>query len=86
MLGDHDTIQMVSGLEAMGIQMLLNECAVIKRGAQQIYLAGLMTRTALGPTVSKRLRCRYRPASSPSYCRTHRKSIARRLMPILICC
>jgi predicted MPP superfamily phosphohydrolase len=40
-LGDHDTIQMVSGLEAMGIQMLLNECAVIKRGAQQIYLAGI---------------------------------------------
>jgi uncharacterized protein len=30
-LGDHDTIQMVPGLEAMGIRMLLNECAVISR-------------------------------------------------------
>ena len=37
-LGDHDTIQMVPGLEAMGIQML---CAVIARGDQQIYLAGI---------------------------------------------
>jgi len=40
-LGDHDTIQMVPGLEAMGIRMLLNECAVIARGDQQIYLAGI---------------------------------------------
>jgi uncharacterized protein len=40
-LGDHDTVQMVPGLEAMGIRMLLNECAVIVRGAQQIYLAGI---------------------------------------------
>ena len=40
-LGDHDTIQMVPGLEAMGIRMLLNECAAIVRGDQQIYLAGI---------------------------------------------
>jgi predicted MPP superfamily phosphohydrolase len=40
-LGDHDTIQMVPGLEAMGIRMLLNECEVIVRGDQQIYLAGI---------------------------------------------
>ncbi len=40
-LGDHDTIQMVPGLEAMGIRMLLNECEVILRGDQQIYLAGI---------------------------------------------
>jgi predicted MPP superfamily phosphohydrolase len=40
-LGDHDTVQMVPGLEAMGIRMLLNECTVIVRGAQQIYLAGI---------------------------------------------
>jgi predicted MPP superfamily phosphohydrolase len=40
-LGDHDTIQMVPGLEAMGIRMLLNECGVIVRGDQQIYLAGI---------------------------------------------
>jgi uncharacterized protein len=40
-LGDHDTVQMVPGLEAMGIRILLNECAVIVRAAQQIYLAGI---------------------------------------------
>ena len=40
-LGDHDTIQMVPGLEAMGIRILLNECEVIVRGNQQIYLAGI---------------------------------------------
>jgi uncharacterized protein len=40
-MGDHDTIQMVPGLEAMGIRMLLNESAVIVRGDQHIYLAGI---------------------------------------------
>ena len=40
-LGDHDAIQMVPGLEAMGIRMLLNESKVIVRGDQQIYLAGI---------------------------------------------
>ena len=40
-LGNHDTIQMVPGLEAMGIRMLLNECEVIARGDQRIHLAGI---------------------------------------------
>jgi uncharacterized protein len=40
-LGNHDSIQMVPGLEAMGIRMLLNECETIARGDQQIYLAGI---------------------------------------------
>jgi uncharacterized protein len=40
-LGNHDTIQMVPAMEAMGINMLLNECAVISRGNQQVYLAGI---------------------------------------------
>jgi predicted MPP superfamily phosphohydrolase len=40
-LGNHDTIQMVPGLEAMGIRMLLNECEAITRGDQRIYLAGI---------------------------------------------
>jgi len=40
-LGNHDTIQMVPGLEAMGIRVLLNECEKIVRGNQQIYLAGI---------------------------------------------
>ncbi len=40
-LGNHDTIQMVPAMEAMGIRMLLNECEIIARGDQRIYLAGI---------------------------------------------
>jgi predicted MPP superfamily phosphohydrolase len=40
-LGNHDTIRMVPGLEAMGIRMLLNECEPIVRGDQRIWLAGI---------------------------------------------
>jgi predicted MPP superfamily phosphohydrolase len=40
-LGNHDTIEMVPGLEAMGIEMLLNECEAITRGDQRIHLAGI---------------------------------------------
>jgi hypothetical protein len=40
-LGNHDTIQMVPGMEAMGIRMLLNECEVLERGDQRLYLAGI---------------------------------------------
>jgi uncharacterized protein len=40
-LGDHDTICMVPGLEAMGIRMLLNESDVIVRGGQRLYLGGI---------------------------------------------
>jgi hypothetical protein len=40
-LGNHDTIQMVPALEAMGIRMLMNECALITRDDQGIYLAGV---------------------------------------------
>lgn len=40
-LGNHDTIQMLPDLEAMGIRMLQNECEVITRDDQSIYLAGI---------------------------------------------
>jgi hypothetical protein len=40
-LGNHDTIRMVPGLEAMGIRMLLNECVTIERGNQRMHLAGI---------------------------------------------
>lgn len=40
-LGNHDTIRMVPRLEAMEIQMLLNECETIVRGDERIYLAGI---------------------------------------------
>jgi uncharacterized protein len=40
-LGNHDTIQMVPAMEAMGIEILINECKAIARGDQRIYLAGI---------------------------------------------
>jgi predicted MPP superfamily phosphohydrolase len=40
-LGNHDTIRMVPGLETMGIRMLLNECDPITRDHDTIYLAGI---------------------------------------------
>ena len=40
-LGNHDTIRMVPGLEDMGIQMLLNENLSIERHNQRVYLAGI---------------------------------------------
>jgi predicted MPP superfamily phosphohydrolase len=40
-LGNHDTIRMVPALESMEIRMLLNERAVIRRGDDCIYLAGI---------------------------------------------
>ncbi|BCX88396.1 conserved hypothetical protein [Methylomarinovum tepidoasis] len=40
-LGNHDTVRMVPGLEALGIRMLLNEAAAIEREGQTIWLAGV---------------------------------------------
>ncbi|SEF06280.1 hypothetical protein SAMN05519104_8182 [Rhizobiales bacterium GAS188] len=40
-LGNHDTILMVPGLEHMGIRTLLNETVVIERGRDRIHLAGI---------------------------------------------
>lgn len=40
-LGNHDSICMVPGLEALDIQMLLNEVQPLRRGDSTIYLAGI---------------------------------------------
>jgi uncharacterized protein len=40
-LGNHDTIRMVPGLEEMGIRVLLNEWEPISRDGEKIYLAGI---------------------------------------------
>ena len=40
-LGNHDSLRMLPGLEAMGIRMLVNESVTIKRGHQRIHLAGV---------------------------------------------
>ncbi|HEX7006810.1 MAG TPA: metallophosphoesterase [Alphaproteobacteria bacterium] len=40
-LGNHDTVRMVPGMEAMGIRMLLNESVTVERRGQRIHLAGI---------------------------------------------
>ncbi|MGD9613996.1 MAG: metallophosphoesterase [Alphaproteobacteria bacterium] len=40
-LGNHDSILMVPGLEAIGIRVLLNECDPIVRGNRAVHLAGI---------------------------------------------
>jgi uncharacterized protein len=40
-LGNHDTVRMLPGLEQMGIRMLLNECDTISRDDQCIFIAGI---------------------------------------------
>jgi predicted MPP superfamily phosphohydrolase len=40
-LGNHDTIRLVPGLEDLGIRMLLNECVALSRGDQRIHLCGI---------------------------------------------
>ncbi|MCF6236644.1 MAG: metallophosphoesterase family protein [Gammaproteobacteria bacterium] len=40
-LGNHDTIRMLPGLEDMGITMLLNESTTIQRGDARLHFAGV---------------------------------------------
>jgi uncharacterized protein len=40
-LGNHDTLRLVPGMEALGYRMLLNEWIAIRRGDAAIYLAGI---------------------------------------------
>lgn len=40
-LGNHDSIRMVPGMEAMGYRLLLNEWVRIERGGDALYLAGI---------------------------------------------
>jgi len=40
-LGNHDLLEMVPELERMGVQMLLNEAAKLRRGTADIVLAGV---------------------------------------------
>jgi uncharacterized protein len=40
-LGNHDTIRMVPGMEEMGYRLLLNEWTKLQRNGETIYLAGI---------------------------------------------
>ena len=40
-LGNHDTIRMVPGMEAMGFRLLLNEAVELVRASQRLHLVGV---------------------------------------------
>jgi hypothetical protein len=40
-LGNHDTIRLVPGMEEAGYKLLLNESVVARRGSDTVYLAGV---------------------------------------------
>lgn len=40
-LGNHDSIRMLPGLERMGIRMLMNEADIIERDGERIHIAGI---------------------------------------------
>ncbi|NML17649.1 metallophosphoesterase [Azohydromonas caseinilytica] len=40
-LGNHDTVRMVPPMEALGIQVLMNESARLERGGEAVYIAGI---------------------------------------------
>ncbi len=40
-LGNHDTVRMLPGLEAMGVRLLMNETVKLERKGAAIYLAGI---------------------------------------------
>lgn len=39
--GNHDSIRMLPGMEAMGVHMLINESLALERGGDTIYLVGV---------------------------------------------
>ena len=83
-LGNHDSIQMVPGLEAMGIRVLLNECETIVRKDPRIYLAGIDDAHFFRVDNIEKAALAIPPVSSRSCCLTHRRSIVRLPMPTLI--
>jgi uncharacterized protein len=40
-LGNHDSVRMVPPMEDLGIRMLVNECEMLSRGQERLYLAGI---------------------------------------------
>ena len=85
MLGNHDTIRMVPGLEDMGIQMLLNENHAIERGYQRIYLAGIDDAHYYRADNIEKAATGIRPRIFRSCYRTRPRSISRRPMPTSAC-
>src|SRR6516225_8835295 len=62
-LGNHDTVCMLPGLEEIGIRMLLNEHEKIERSASASISPGSTTRTFIAPITSRKLLREYRITS-----------------------
>jgi len=84
-LGNHDTIRMVPGLEEMRIRMLLNECETILRGDQLIYLAGIDDAHYYRVDNIEKAHQKFPRMDFQSCCRIRRKSTARQHTPVSIC-
>jgi uncharacterized protein len=84
-LGNHDTIRMIPGLEEIGIRMLLNECEKILRGDQLIYLAGIDDAHYYRVDNIEKQHQKFPTLDFQSCCRIRRKSTARQHMLISIC-
>jgi hypothetical protein len=84
-LGNHDTIRMVPGLEDMGIQMLLNEISGLSVTVNAFTWPVSMARTITVWTILRRLQPEFLSGLFRSCYRTRPKSTSRRLMPISAC-
>ncbi len=86
-LGNHDTICLVPGLEDMGIKVLLNESETIERGGERIHLAGIDDAHFYRDGQYREGGRRHsRTRNSPSSSRTRRRSTGRRPTPTSISC
>ena len=85
-LGNHDTIQMVPGLESIGIRLLLNENLPIEHRRDEIYLPVSTTHIFIELTTSKRPGPRYPIKRFRSCCRTLPRYTGTLLMPVSTSC
>lgn len=75
-LGNHDFIEMVPGLEAMGLPILLNESVVIRQGEARIHLAGIDD-PAFYKTYNMAAACQRKPLGSIGILLAHSPDIYR---------
>lgn len=75
-LGNHDSVRMVPGLEAMGIRMLLNEATEVRRGDASMFLAGIDDAHYFGVGNIQKAAERI-PVSAPSILLSHTPEVYR---------
>lgn len=75
-LGNHDFIEMVPGLEACGLPILLNESVAIEKEGETLHLAGIDD-TAFYKTYNLAAACHYKPIGSVAILLAHSPDIYR---------